>query len=229
MNRKLVISLVVIIVALASVAVFWHQTASNQPPTVDYWILSVTASGGYVNPNGTIHVPLNQTGISVTATAAGWNMFADWTFDGEKHYDAMPTITIGTQPANSSHTLEANFYIGLPPFFDITRGNFSIDAGSYKVYNFSSPSGSIRQVLGDFEASGNGSNNIRVYIMNSTSFDIWQKGGNATSYYDSGEAAIGNISIDLDSGGIFFLIYDNTSDASSPKSVTTHVYYWYDP
>jgi hypothetical protein len=229
-NRKLAVSLAIIIIVLVSVAVFWHQTATNQPKAVDYWVLNVTSSGGgYVTPNGTIYVPLNQSGISVTATATGWNMFAKWTFDGEE-YDRVSTVTVGKQPANSSHILEAHFYIGTPPFFDVARGEISVNASSYKVYNFTIPSDSTQgQVMGYFETSGGSGNNIRVYIMNSTNFDIWQQGGNATTIYDSGETVTGNISITYDSGGSYFLVYDNTADAILQKNVTTHVYYWYAP
>jgi len=107
--------LLVSVATLFSYAVFIHQTDPNKSPTDDYWILNISSSiGGYVQPNGTVYVPMNQTGISVTATPTGLNGFAYWTLDGERVANQSSTIIVPRQQANSSHTLEAFFVIGTP-------------------------------------------------------------------------------------------------------------------
>jgi hypothetical protein len=67
-----------IIVALFSVVFFLNQ-ASNNPSLVGYWILDISTGLpeglGNVQPNGTVHLPMNQTGINVTAVATGINGF----------------------------------------------------------------------------------------------------------------------------------------------------------
>ena len=218
----------VIIVALGTVAFVMHQTASNQSPAVDYWIINIRALGdGYVTPNGTIHVPTNQTGINVTATATGWGSFIFWRLDGESLANQSQTITVQRQQANSSHLLEASFSVSRPPIEVIVYGIISVNASSYKVYNFTipSPRGSTQsRVDGSFGASG-GNNNIKVFIMDRANFAKWENGQNATTYYDSGERANGYFEIFLKAGGTYFLVYDNTADTTSQKNVQTTVGY----
>jgi hypothetical protein len=224
----------VIIVALFSVLFFLNQTANN-PPTVDYWILNISSSGigagwigaGYVTPNGTVYVPMNQTGLSVTATAKGWNGFAYWILDGEQVANQSSTIFVPKQQLNSSHMLSAVFMVGTPPIYPIVDGIITVNASSYKDYNFTVPSGSSQsEVQGTFTVSGGNENDIKVYIMDSTNFANWQNGQNASSYYNSGEATNGTIAVTLYSGGTHFLVYDNTFDTSSQKTVDTQMFFW---
>ena len=119
--------LFVSIASLISVAFFMHQTATSQSPTVDYWILNISSSvGGYVQPSGTVYVPMNQTGISVTATPTLWSGFMYWTLDGERVANQSSTIIVPGQQADSSHTLEAFFVIGTP----IVSGLITASGGS---------------------------------------------------------------------------------------------------
>jgi hypothetical protein len=220
----------VIIVALFSVVFCSNQTANN-PPTVDYWILDISSSnGGYVTPNGTIHVPMNQTGINVTATATGWNSFWYWKFDGEQMENQSSTIFMLKQQANSSHTLEATIIGGTPPLFVIVDEFVTVNASSYKSYNFAVPSDAATVNIDcTFAVSGSSENKIKVYIMDSTNFANWQNGQNASSYYNSGEATNSSISITLHSAGTYFIVYDNTFDTNTQKNIDTRVYFYYFP
>jgi hypothetical protein len=80
---KAIAAIGLVAIAALILGIIVLQEYGNQQSTVDYWILDVsTSGGGTVVPNGTLHVPLNQSGIDVTAHANGWNSFMDWTFDG---------------------------------------------------------------------------------------------------------------------------------------------------
>lgn len=109
----------------------------------------------------------------------------------------------------------------------IVDGNLTVNSGSYVHYNFTVFSENVSPtVQGTFTVSGS-AQKIRVYIMDSTNFTIWQDTRNAGMYYDSGESNSGNIAITLPVGN-YDLVYDNTFSAAS-KNVTTQVYSWYLP
>jgi hypothetical protein len=207
------------------------QEYGNQQPAVDYWILDVsTSGGGYVAPNGTLHVSLNQSGTDVTAYASGWNSFIDWTFDGEELANRSSTITVPKQEPNSSHALKANFIIGTPPIYQIVDGEVTMNASSFQVYAFTVPSDSqTAYIHGTFAVSNGGVEVIRVYIIDKTNFTQWQNSSQATPLFDSGQLNSGNICTKLSSHGTFFLVLDNTFDTTSIKHVKVHAYFAYFP
>src|SRR3972149_6649673 len=107
-------------------------------------------------------------------------------------------------------------YVGV-----IVDGNLTVNAGSYEYYNFTVPSGEPNsKVEGTFTVSG--SNDIKVYVLDSANFADWQNGREANMYYDSGELSSGNVTAELPSSGTYFLVYDNTFSTTS-KNVTTQV------
>jgi hypothetical protein len=119
-NKKITafiaILLLVILVGSAAALLFTNQP-SNQPLDADYWILNISPTQtetGTVTPNWTIYVPLNQTGITVTATPLGINGFMHWRLDGQIVQNQSATIFVPKQEANSNHTLQAVFVIGTP-------------------------------------------------------------------------------------------------------------------
>jgi hypothetical protein len=117
MKRRIIIaSSVIAIISLSFVAFLWYQTVTNQPKSIGHWVLSISALGdGYTTPNGTLQVPMNQTMISVTATAGGYSSFIGWSFDGEALANQSHTVTIQRQHPYSTHSLEAHFSDGTPP------------------------------------------------------------------------------------------------------------------
>ena len=108
-----------------------------------------------------------------------------------------------------------------PAVVRIVDGNLTINAGSYMYYNFTVPGTLVSQVQGIFTVS-DGSERIRVYIMDSANFIEWQNTHNASMYYDSGEVNSGNVTAILPPGGNYDLVYDNTF-SSNLKNVTTQV------
>jgi hypothetical protein len=105
---------------------------------------------------------------------------------------------------------------------NLVNGLLTINAGSYEYYSFTIPSGaSDIQVSGSFTASGGSGNDIRIYILDSTSFTNWKNGHSVSTYYNSGQMTTGTISATLPSSGTYYLVYDNTFSLFSQKNVNT--------
>jgi hypothetical protein len=230
--RKVTITATGFVVLAALIfGIFVFQENRSHHPAVDYWILDVsTSGGGTVVPNGTLHVPLNQSGIDVTAHANGWNSFGDWTFDGEKLANQSSTITVPRQQANSSHALKANFITGTPPIYHVIDGEVTVNASSFQVYAFTVPSNSETvYIQGTFSVSNGSAKAIRVYIMDKANFTQWQNSSQAIPLFDSGQLSSGDITVTSNSHGTFFLVLDNTFDTISLKQLEVHAYFEYFP
>jgi hypothetical protein len=105
---------------------------------------------------------------------------------------------------------------------NLVNGLLTVNAGSYEYYSFTVPSGaSDIQVSGSFTASGGSGNDIRIYILDSTSFVNWKNGHSVSTYYNSGQMTTGTITATLPSGGTYYLVYDNTFSWFSQKNVNT--------
>jgi hypothetical protein len=147
MKRRivLVITLVLTVLVASLLAVrYWNNQRSNQ---TDYWILKISPSdgeisAGIVTPNGTVYVPLNQSGIDVTAMATGINGFDGWVLDGKTVNNSNSTIFIPKQHANSIHTLEAEFSFGTP----IAMFSYTISTQSLGVTNIEGYTGAFGNV-----------------------------------------------------------------------------------
>ncbi len=110
-----------------------------------------------------------------------------------------------------------------PTVVTIVDGNLTVEATSYKYFNFTVEGTMTSDVQGTFAVSGN-SENIRVYIMDRANFTDWQNAHNARMYYDSGEVNNATIAVKVPAGGDYYLVYDNTGSSTS-KNVTTNVSY----
>jgi hypothetical protein len=125
--------------------------------------------------------------------------------------------------------------LGTPPLHLILDGNFTVDANSYKAYNFTTPTDiSNCQVSGSFSVSGVNPSDIRVFIWDNAAFTNWQSGhvsqsrlGSIISFYDSGPTTNGTIQATPYPGGTYFLIYQNNS--TEPQNITSQATFWYTP
>ena len=123
--------------------------------------------------------------------------------------------------------------VGTPPLYLIIDGNFTVEAESYKAYNFTTPTDiSSCQVSGSFSVYGSNSSKIRVFIWDNAAFTNWQSGhvsqsplGRAISFYDSTLSTNGTISASPYPGGTYWLIYTNNS--TEPQNVTSQATFWY--
>ena len=230
-TRAVIVSVVSVVIVVALVLAVFFLNQATQLSKEGYWVLEISsAAGGYIQPNGTVHVPMNQAGINVTATATGWNGFGYWTLDGERVENQSSTIFVPKQELNSTHTLQAAFIHGTPPLYRILNEQITVNAISYNAYNFTLPTEiSQATVYGSFAVSNASQSGIKVYLMNSTNFADWLNGQSPVSFFPSGGAAVnGTFNVVLASGGEYFLVYDNTSGASL-KQVDTDAYFWYTP
>jgi hypothetical protein len=108
------------------------------------------------------------------------------------------------------------------PHFIVSSGLAVVDSGSYRDFQFHVYRDVASQnVEGDFSVSGSDGNGIRVYIRNDTSFVNWKNGNAFSTYYDSGIAVNGSISV-LPPPGTYHLVLDNTFSAAS-KNVTVTI------
>jgi|WetSurMetagenome_2_1015567.scaffolds.fasta_scaffold181567_1 hypothetical protein len=230
--RKVAIAAAGFVVLAALIfGIFVFQENRNQQSAVDYWILDVsTSGGGTVVPNGTLHVPLNQSSIDVAAHANGWNSFMDWTFDGEKLTNQSSTITVPRQQANSSHALKANFITGTPPIYHVIDGEVTVNASSFQVYTFTVPSNAETAITSvSFSALGNSSEVVRVLIMDQANFTRWENSSQASPLADSGQLSSGEVTVTLHSGGTLCIVLDNTFDSTAPKHMEIHASFGYIP
>jgi hypothetical protein len=107
----------------------------------------------------------------------------------------------------------------------LLNGTISVNVGVYYV-QFIIPSAAFNvQVSGNFTVSGG--NNIRVYVMNEANFNnLGVNGFNFAPDYNSGQVATGDINATLRSSGTYYLVYDNSFQASQ-KIVNTFVHLGY--
>ncbi len=102
----------------------------------------------------------------------------------------------------------------------IVDGVVTVEAGKYVNYQFSVPSQA--SVSGNFTASGGSGNDIRVLILDETSYVNWINGHNVSTFYDSGQITTGSITASLPKGS-YYLVYSNTFSIASSKNVKTKV------
>jgi hypothetical protein len=107
----------------------------------------------------------------------------------------------------------------------IVAGSFTIDPGSYKAYNFTVYPGDIPMGPGgSFTVNGN-VQGIKVYLMDSGSFENWAIGQPANKYLETGVTTAAGVSIDqLLPSGTYYLVFDNLFSESS-KNVTATINY----
>lgn len=84
-----------------------------------------------------------------------------------------------------------------------------VNAGSYKEYSFTVPSGAKNaHVVGSFiEATGN---DIIVLIMDWTAFVNWQTGHQVSFYYSSGQLTTSDFDVSLPADKTIYVVYSNT-------------------
>ncbi len=109
-----------------------------------------------------------------------------------------------------------------PALYDIVNGNITVNARSYQYYafNLSNDADLVPTVSGTFNVSEG--ETIRVYVMTTANFTLWQNQNPAQSYFDSGIVGNGTVEANLPMKGKYVLVYDNTFSATT-KTVSTEV------
>jgi hypothetical protein len=191
----LAVAAVLIIIAALVLTAFLLNQAPTNPTKDSYWVLDISPSdaafsAGYVEPNGTVHVSLNQAGITVTATATGINGFMYWRLDEETAANQSSAIFVPKQAANSHHTLEAVFVVGTPTMNPSATSEPSISGGKQEVDVLSIATEYVEANYGtDYVLNGNvttgtyseqGPNGTVKYEYPTASFRVpadWQQAG----------------------------------------------------
>lgn len=108
----------------------------------------------------------------------------------------------------------------------LLNGTTTVDSGSYWYLQFIIPSNAHQiQVSGRFITAGGNENDIRVYIMTESSFqkgNFPEYGGSFSANYESGQVTTANFNVTPPSGGIYYLMFDNTF-SNSQKNVDTRI------
>ncbi|HEX9678715.1 hypothetical protein [Nitrososphaera sp.] len=134
---------------------------------------------------------------------------------------------VGSMLTSTNSASSSNFMSSLVPTVhrqNFASGTIDVDAGSVRYYAFSAPAGSRdAKVEGSFIASGGARNDIRVVIVDETSFTNWRNGHEVTTYYNSGQLTTANIQTNIPTGVTLYLVFDNTFSIISDKRVNVDV------
>jgi hypothetical protein len=105
----------------------------------------------------------------------------------------------------------------------IVKGTATVKAGTDVYYKFNIPSGaSAAGVLGTFTVQGGSGNGVKVYIFDSTNYNIYYHNGqDFASIYLSALVPTHTSSINVSalSSGTYYLVLDNKFSTISTKTV----------
>ncbi|MGB8060321.1 MAG: hypothetical protein WCF26_00305 [Candidatus Sulfotelmatobacter sp.] len=120
---------------------------------------------------------------------------------------------------------------GDKPDQSILNRTFSVSPRSFRYYQFTLPKGSSHVVLiGEFTAqfekdkgpdgSESAARGIELLVLSESAFAIWQKGGSATSVYDSGRMSHAEVRAGLpDGAGVYYIVFSNKLSPSGASNV----------
>ncbi len=102
----------------------------------------------------------------------------------------------------------------------VTEKAIAVNASSYKtlqiyVENF-------KRIVGRFEATGGGRNDIELLILDADGLTNFQNGNNFKSYYRSGSVTVENFDVSLAGSKIYYLVFQNRYWFGG-KAVTIHL------
>lgn len=108
---------------------------------------------------------------------------------------------------------------------NILNGSIEIPPLHFEYYNLTiAPQYVNTFITGNFSITGTGSDNsARVFVFNSTNFQIFQANGTIKNpIYTSGSVSSGTLDIQLPrGGGQYVLLFDNTFDSATPKTLVS--------
>ena len=76
------------------------------------------------------------------------------------------------------------------------------------------------RVQGRFTATGGARNDVEVYVLGKNEFTNWSNGNPTNTFYNSGRATVGDLSVALPDGfGQYYLVFNNKFSLLTPKAV----------
>ena len=98
---------------------------------------------------------------------------------------------------------------------DIVDGPVTINASQYNFYQFDIPYGA-QDIAVHVQWSSVGA--IGVYVVNATELIGWQDGHGLRTFYNSGQAQLGDLNLKVPPDDLYYLVFDN-SLSSAPRNV----------
>ncbi|MHB8702456.1 MAG: hypothetical protein ACYC7D_15745 [Nitrososphaerales archaeon] len=128
-------------------------------------------------------------------------------------YFNVPSLLSPSQTSTTTLNIQTGLLSIAPSRFMYIKMN--IDPNTHKAF-----------VVGNFTSTGStGDNAIRVFLVNQTEFQTFQSSGQANeSVFSTGEISSGTINAQIpQGGGQYYLLFDNSFDSSTAKSVNATV------
>jgi hypothetical protein len=104
----------------------------------------------------------------------------------------------------------------------LISGPVMVKAGTAYYVRFTV--GGSARIVGRFEASGGGGNDIQAIIASSDDFENWNNGHAAHFLYQTGKTTVSTINIPIDHAGTYYLAFNNKFSLLSNKIVTGNIY-----
>jgi hypothetical protein len=103
---------------------------------------------------------------------------------------------------------------------------FTVYPGAFHSLRFVVPPGhKDADLKGHFSVVSEGAEGIKAFLLNEEDYASWQKGYTTYRYYDSGRVRQAYLDIPLLawSAGAYYLVFDNQSHATTPKTITANL------
>jgi|SRR5580704_11245549 hypothetical protein len=103
----------------------------------------------------------------------------------------------------------------------LISGAVVVKAGTIYYIRFT-VDGSAR-VVGRFQATGGGGNDIKAVIASSDEFENWQNGHQAHVLFQTGRTSVATLNVPIRAPGTYYLGFDNKFSLVSDKTVAGNV------
>jgi hypothetical protein len=103
---------------------------------------------------------------------------------------------------------------------------FTVHPGSFHSLKFVvPPDHKDANLKGHFFVVTGGADKVRAFLLNDGDYTNWQKGYTTYRYYDSGSVRQAYLDVPLLawSAGAYYLVFDNQSQSTTPKTVTANL------
>jgi hypothetical protein len=103
---------------------------------------------------------------------------------------------------------------------EIVKGVIQVDPRRFKFCRLTVPATAVDvHVVGRFKVVAGGEKDVVVSVLDANGFNLWRRGKKALFYYNSYRVDMDIFNIKLPTGGIYYLMFDNSFSIRSPKSV----------
>ncbi len=104
---------------------------------------------------------------------------------------------------------------------------FAVDPGEFVDAHFTiTLTSDVRDVWlsGDFVAAGGSGDDIKAYLFDATNYGRFHDGLTAAALYASGQVHSGDFDVEIESGGTYYLVFDNRFSVVTQKAVNVNLY-----